>query len=458
MLDFRTANGKQLMQDTKPIWYHATRRTGTNVQTDNQMGRIRARITQSVGVLLSAGAAVGTPWVISKLYSGRGSATPIRAALLEQPLVALLGILALLLGLVLAIRPQAVAGVRTWLNPRWVWRERRGEAALLLASTLRSLGVCEIASRALYARQYALPLTYALEELVYPPLNYELRRYSHEKDNVLLLGGSVLWSAGARDALQEGLPECTVYNVAQTGHSSLDSLNKYLWLVKQGFHFDYVILCHGINDTRANNAPPDVFQADYDHYSFYQITHTIFRGKRPVLRALLHSMAFYRVYHLWATLRQTETFGRRYLHVAYPREDWLQYGGDLRSAASFEANSEEIAQLARNDKATLLVTFFPYNPALDYWVEGRPGYTEEAMVRMTEQWGLPRHVRAGILAHNAVIEKHRNEYVYVDSTKQLMATDANFVDPCHFTESALMHFIEILQTAIRDARRRELPR
>lgn len=418
------------------------------------MSRRTYRLLQLGGALIAIAALAGTPWVIAKLYTGRGSATPIRAALVEQPLVALLGVAACAIGALLLIRPDSIHRAVPWLNPRWVWRERRGQAILLLVSTLISLALFELASRALYARQYALPFNYSLPELIYPPLNYELRGYQSQKDNVLLLGGSVLWSAGVRDDLQAGLPGCVVYNLAQTGHSTLDSLNKFQWLLQQGYQFDYVLVCHGINDTRANNAPPDVFQPNYDHYSFYQITNTIFHHERPLLRTLLHSMAFFRVHQLWATLRQTEAFGRRYLHVAYPRQDWLQYGGDLRSVRAFESNLMTISRLARDHGATLLVTYFPYNPALDYWTEGRPGYSDADMIRMTEQWGLPQHVRDGIIAHNQVIENHRADFTYIDATKSLMSTDKNFVDPCHFTEPALMQFIEILQTAIQDARQR----
>lgn len=407
-----------------------------------------------VGGVLVLTALIGVPWAIAKLYTGRGNASPVRSALVEQPLLALLGIAVLAIGLALLIRPRLLRSLRAWLNPRWVWRERRGEAALLLVSMLLSFGMLEVASRMLYAYQCALPFTFTVEELIYPPLDYEMRGYREDKDNVLLLGGSVLWSAGIRKDLGAGLPECTIYDLAQTGHSTLDSLNKYEWLLKQGYHFDCVVFCHGINDVRANNAPPDVFRQDYDHYSFYHITNTVFQGQRPFLCALLHSMAFYRVYQLWATLRQTEAFGRRYLHVAFPREDWLAFGGDVRSAASFEANLEAIERLARSDGARLLVTYFPYNPALDYWSEGRAGYAEADIVRMTEQWGLPGHVRNGIIAHNRVIKAHRNEFVYVEATKSLMSTDANFVDPCHFTEPALAKFIDIIQTAIREARSR----
>jgi hypothetical protein len=318
-----------------------------------------------------------------------------------------------------------------------------------MASTLLSLGVLEIASRALYAHQHALPFTFSVEELIYPPLNYEMRGYREDRPSVLLLGGSVMWSAGAQPEMKEGLPECLVYNVAQTGHASLDSVNKYGWLLEHGYHFDTVVFCNGINDTRANNAPPDVFQADYDHYSFYQITNTVFRHQRPLLGALLHSMAFYRVYQLWATLRQTRSFGQRYLHVAYPREDWLEYGADIRSAATYERNVMEIAEKARADGAQLLVLYFPYNPALDYWAEGRSGYTDERMITMTEQWGLPQHVRAGMIAHNAILERHRDQYTYVDETKKFMESEDSFLDSCHYTAPALHEFIAIIQKSVR---------
>ena len=252
----------------------------------------------------------------------RHAETPIRAAIQEQPLILFVGVCALGVGAAAVLKARAIVAGRRWLNPAWLLRHRRRELALLVASSLACFGLLEVASRALFARQYGFPFRHSVEELIYPPLReqFQAQPYSKDSVNILLLGGSVLWGAGNQHRLEHTFDyPLHVYNMAQTGHSSLDSLNKYLWLSRRGYTFDYVIFYHGINETRANNAPPDVFSEDYDHYSFYRLTNTVFQGKRPVQAVLLRSSLYFRIYRLWATLRETRTFGRRYLHIALPK-------------------------------------------------------------------------------------------------------------------------------------------
>ena len=48
-----------------------------------------------------------------------------------------------------------------------------------------------------------------------------------------------------------------------------DSLWKYRYWY-DGYDFDLVMFYHGINDSRANNYPRDVFRDDYTQFSYYQ--------------------------------------------------------------------------------------------------------------------------------------------------------------------------------------------
>jgi len=407
-------------------------------------------VIRVVGLDVAAASVAVSAYVVAKLYTGRGGDAPIRAAIYEQPLVALLGLAGLALGAWMVTRPREFAGARAWLNPRWVWRARRGEALLLVASAIIGALILEAGSRALYARDERLPFFYPTEYLVYPPLYHAMRDYSADTKNVLLLGGSVLMGAGRRGEMQEALgPGWRVYNVAQNAHSSLDSLTKYRWLVAHGYRFDYVVFYHGINEVRANNCPPDVFRDDYSHYLFYRLVHAVFDEGHPVQRWALRSALVYRADRLVAQLRNTRTFGRHFVTTSYPREDWLKYGAEIRSAGPFEANLMEIARLANAHGATLLVGEFFYDPVLDAYVDGREGApSREAMVAYTREWGLPENVLKGIRAHNAVIREHRDGFVGVDTSA--MRQHEKFIDPCHLTETANAEFVALMANALRE--------
>lgn len=415
------------------------------------MSKRAVAFVRLTGVLLALVSVGGAAYVIARLYTGRGGAAPIRAAIYEQPLVALLGLAGSALGAWMALQPRQVADARAWLNPRWVWRERRAEAALLAISLVIALLLLEAGSRALYARDERLPYFFPPEYLVYPPLYHVMRDYSPDATNVLLLGGSVLNGAGQSRKLESALDSgWRVYNVAQNAHSSLDSVTKYRWLTEHGYRFDYVVFYHGINDVRANNAPPDVFRDDYSHYLFYRLVHAAFGDDHPIRRAALHSALVFRADRLITQLRETRAFGRNFVNIAYPREDWLAYGSEIRSAKPFESNLIAIGELAHKYDAELVVFEFAYDPRLDGYVAGDLSEApEDGMVEYAKEWGLPENVQKGIGAHNRALRANAARYRFVptDSLKQ----SANFVDPCHFTAEAELEFVELIAGALDSA-------
>ena len=94
--------------------------------------------------------------------------------------------------------------------------------------------------------------------------------------DVLLLGGSVLNPryGDIEHVLRERLTRAMgrpikVHNLAEPGHTSLDSYYKYKHLA--AVDFDIVLVYHGINELRANNCPTDMFRDDYSHFSWYKL-------------------------------------------------------------------------------------------------------------------------------------------------------------------------------------------
>ena len=401
------------------------------------------------GALIAGCAAVLTPYVIVKLYTGRGADTPIRSALIEQPLLALVGLVGLTIGCFLLFRARVVYNGRGWLNPRWVLKNRSRELALVMVVSFICLGLLEFASRYLYAVQRGFPITYSIEELVYPPLYEQFRDYTDEGVHVLLIGGSVLYLAGLEGRIESAFdPPARVYNVAQTAHSSLDARTKLEWALEQGHRFDYVVFYEAINDVRANNVPPDRFELEYNHYFFYRRVNTVFNGRKPWLRMLLHSSLYYRAYELTSDLGSTRMFGRGLVHLAFPREDWLRYGGDIKSAETFRRNLSRIADLCEQHGAKLIVPRYVYDPRLDQWATGDIEWTDDQANRYTEQWGLAENIRKGIQAHNRVIEELSGHFNLIDTSP--LIRPENFVDPCHLTPEANQQFIDFLIRALRD--------
>ena len=412
-----------------------------------RLGLTACRITGLLVAVVSAG---GAALVIRLLYTGRGGEAPVRSAILEQPLVFLLGAGGLALGVYSAFFPQKILAARSWLNPRRVWREQRPELFLLLGSCAVALVLLELGSRAIYAAQLGLPYFYPVEHIVYPPLYEQLHDYSDEGLKVLLLGGSVLYFAGRENALESAFDApARVYNLAQTAHSSHDSLTKYQYVLDRGYEFEYVIFYHGINDVRANNVPPALFSKDYNHYFFYRLTNTVFGERNPALRRMLNSALVFRIERLVTQLRETRFFGRNLVHIAFPRDDWLHYGADVKSREVFEKNLLEIARLADDNGSRLIVPRFASHPVLAEYAAGREtGKTEGEIVRFAEQWGLPAHVAKGIQAHNDVIEAHSERYTFVDT--RALEEAGNFVDPCHFTSEVQAEFAGLLVDALRE--------
>lgn len=402
-----------------------------------------------LGVAIAVGSMAVWTYGVRQVYSGRSTLGAILAAVREQPLVLFLLVCALSVAAGLVLGAGYIHRLRPWLDPRWVWANRRGEVLLLAAACGFALAILELGSRVLYARQYGLPIGHRIEELVYPPLYTEFSDDTEAAFSVLLLGASVLNGEENSESIERAFDRrCRVYNLSQPAHSSIDSVTKLRYALGRGDRFDYVIFYHGINDVRANNAPPDLFSTDYGHYFFYRLTKAVFSEENPVIRRLLTSSLFYRSYVLSMRLRETRLFGRRFVHIARPREDWLQYGSTIRSKEVFESNLRKIIELCDTYGSHLIVPRYAHHPILDDWAAGRDVALEDGeMVRFTEEWGLPRNVLDGMKAHNEVILSLADRFQYVDT--RALEQYGNFVDPCHFTPEASMKFQRALIDALR---------
>jgi hypothetical protein len=92
-------------------------------------------------------------------------------------------------------------------------------------------------------------------------------RHDDKFYDILFLGGSALnrqWGAVEQVLLEQlfryGHRNVRIFNLAMPAHTSRDSWLKYAALRKA--RFELVLFYHGINETRANNVPPELFRED----------------------------------------------------------------------------------------------------------------------------------------------------------------------------------------------------
>lgn len=331
--------------------------------------------------------------------------------------------------------------------------------ALLAAAILAAVSavLLEVAARGFWSLRHGIPVGSPgrILHAWYPELERVARKQPSRQDgfyDVLLLGGSALngeWGS-VEQALAErlafaGRRNVRVFNLAMAGHTTRDSRLKYAALRRA--RFELVVVYHGINDTRANNVPPELFRDDYSHYTWYETVNAMARYSGRTRFALPYTLRFLRL-----TLRQRSAPGR-YLPPEAPREDWLPYAAVPRSAAAFEANLGAILALAagRGDQM-LLATFATYVP---------PGYTPEAFARKQldyglhrsaiEEWGRPEHVLAAITAQNEVVRRLAgggDGPLFVDQARLMAGEPRWFNDVCHFTVEGSMRFAEHLAEAV----------
>jgi len=270
-----------------------------------------------------------------------------------------------------------------------------------------------------------------------PPAPGELR--------VLLLGGSVLknplYDIGAHvEKRLEAAPELKgrkirVFNLAVEGHTSLDSYYKYV-LASRRTSFDYVVAYDGINDLRANNCPPEMFRADYSHYSWYDEVNFYFRHEK-LFRA--HTYFPYFAYVASRRMRDRVS-GRVYLPRERPRAEWYGYGTGIKTAGPFAQNVERVAALARRNGAAPAIASFAYYIPPGYSFEKfKTGEYKDEYMFPVEMWGTPEAVDKGLKIQNAAAWAiaDKQHAAYLDEAARLRGRADAFIDVCHLSPSGV---------------------
>jgi hypothetical protein len=264
--------------------------------------------------------------------------------------------------------------------------------------------------------------------------------------DILLLGGSVLhksWGSVETELREQltniGLRKVRIFNLAAPAHTSRDSWLKYAAL--RDARFDLVIFYHGINDARVNNAPPEIFREDYAHYSWYEAVNTLAPFHETALLALPYTLRY-------AVISARHNLVKDHHIPTYVvRKDWLQYGRESQSAASFKKNLSAILNLAsqRGDQMLLMTfaTYVPENYSREAFNKKQLDYTlHRAPI---EWWGMREHVLSTVAVHNEIVRdlarRHR-QVVFVDQANLMPGAGRYYNDPCHLTALGSTEFVK----------------
>jgi len=307
----------------------------------------------------------------------------------------------------------------------------------------------EIASRAFMAIRYDTPF-FATGDFIYhfyPELRVAesgIDKGSPDSFRMLFLGGSVISSQYSRvDSLlgvmiagQTGqmIETC---NMARKAQTSLDSWYKYRHLEK--YHFDLLVVYHGINELRTNNCPENMYCDDYSHYAFYHELNTLM--DHPEIGALAFPAAAHLLYH-----KTQKALGLvDYLPRHEPPEQWLRYGHDVRSAQALHTNLEKVIVRAEERGLKVVLMSFAYYIPDNY---SRASFAKKELdyadhLHPIELWGDPSCVKKGLEIHNHVLRDlgrcHAN-VCFVDQDKLLTRGRINFRDVCHLTKNGAVEF------------------
>ena len=325
-------------------------------------------------------------------------------------------------------------------------------------SALLCVVAAEVTARAFWRLWYGVPFLHPDRILyAYYP---ELRRVDTERPthgdefyDILLLGASTLnrdWGRVEQELLEQladhGHRNVRIFNLAQAAHTSRDSWLKYAALGEA--RFGLVVVYDGINEARANNAPPEIFREDYSHYSWYQIVNALAPYHGTAYFALPYTLRYLAINMQYVLAKD------RYVPTHCPRQDWVRYGRESRSAVSFKHNLGAILDLAaRRGDRVLLMTFATYVPedyVPDHSLEICKAKNFDPASRLIiplEIWGAREDVLKTVAIQNEIIRGFAAEHegvLFVDQAHLMPGARQYFNDPCHFTAVGSAKFVESL--------------
>ena len=337
-------------------------------------------------------------------------------------------------------------------RPRLRWKQLRpsSKVCVLLLIGLVFIGVLEVGARFYWKSvkgvepgQSEAIFRSFYDELDEAHIDAVAPYHGDNTFDVLILGGSTVtrFFGDIGERIGAGLEQklgrkVRVVNLANLGHTTRDSLNKYARLKDK--RFDLVVIYHGINDVRLNNTPPGAFKADYSHHTRFAQIAAIDRHKE------LPYLTFpYTTYYLTTSLLDRWHLTNR------PRPEFIKYGNEIRTPPSFEANMEAIAALAkeRGDRLVLqtYALYVPANYTDAAFKAGQLDYTTQSEMSLESSWGEPANVLKAVDLHNEATRRvavRHPETILIEQAQSMPRQGIYFVDPCHLSQDGCKRFAE----------------
>lgn len=254
--------------------------------------------------------------------------------------------------------------------------------------------------------------------------------------DILLLGGSVMEQTESyfdEYIAERGDLDGGVFMVARAAHNSRDSALKYTQIADKPF--DYVLVYNGINDVPMNYIPPDRFDLEYRHCSWFNsLERRLEIGQITLKDAIQHTVV-------------------RYAVRSRPDEEMYPFGETIKTPPAVKKNLGEIVDLARKAGATpVLMTFGHYiEPGYnrESYLAGDYGYGEGVFGMAVEDWGLPEHVPAIMAAQNqAIRDLAAEKNVLLIEQAELITGRENYCDVCHLSYAGCELFVENVMDVI----------
>jgi hypothetical protein len=286
---------------------------------------------------------------------------------------------------------------------------------------------------------------------------------NHDEEGavILLLGGSPLHPTHGtiEKELSErlsalGLLSHRICNLSAPGHTTRDSYLKYSAIGRAAF--DAVVVYHGINEVRANNCPPEVFDDTYSHYTWYEERNRVHRHLRWMSATVIPFLLEYVTAHLRNAVLKPPR-----VPIYAPRPEWVRHGSEVKTTGAFRRNLEEIIRIARGRGESVLVLSFAYYIPRRYtrrrFHAGELDYDSSLFPEATtvrapvELWGDRWNVAEGLWMHNWAIDgvvKDNPDVRFLDMSRIIPAEGAYFRDVCHLSQKGCALFAEELGEAI----------
>lgn len=278
--------------------------------------------------------------------------------------------------------------------------------------------------------------------------NYDLS----PKKKVLILSSSALtdgWGGFASifaKELNKNTEDWDVYNASGVGFSSLDNLNTYSML--SDLEFDVLLFYNGINDSRLNNCPPEIYKENYRHIAWNNEIAAILR--HPELnRSTIPFFIDFSFQKIKYALCKDCFLSENY----HDQEDWQEYGSNYKSLESFQQNIQSLIEMKPLESKLILVSFATYVPAnysFEKFVSKELDYNYHTNSREVEVWGKAHNVVGFMDNLNNILSTSQNptkETYFIDIRAQVNAP-TNFADVCHYSTLGIQQAAQVISDSL----------